>query len=260
MSDVPSDPMSAPEDPGVGLRPSVPPGAVPGVAPHVLESEPDPASPAIDGAGPGMRRIRDRDGRTVATVLGGNPLDEAWTPPPSEEVEGDLVVWSGSLAPDLLAVHPHTWMQPGRDRLAERVEWLLPRVPEGRRLLLRAHARQVLSDPPSVRAFLRERTGLPVGLLLEPAAVFEASMLGRDVEDHVDRVLSGLGDLAAMLLLGDVAAGDPVDGDGDDAAVVPRLVAPGRGRLPADALARAIKRWVAPAVPRVVRAEHAGGA
>ncbi len=255
MSQVPPDPMPAPNDPGAA-PPARPPGSVPGQAPLVLETDERPASPAIDGAGPGLRRIVDADGRAVATVLGGNPLAEDWSPPEAAAIEGDLVIWSGSLAPDLLTAHPHTWMQPGKDRLGERVESLLSAVPAGRRLLLRCHARQVLSDPPSVRAFLRERGALPVGLLLEPAAVFEASMLGDDVADHVDRVLSGLGDLAAMLLLSDVAAGDPAAGDGADAAACPRLVAPGRGRLPADVLARAIERWVAPAVPRVVRAEH----
>jgi sugar phosphate isomerase/epimerase len=228
------------------------PSTAPSTAGPAAVLDPEPASAAaagpIDGLVPGLRTVRAADGRVLGTVAGGNPLAGNWEPP--AEFEGDLILWSGTLGESLTEAHPHTWMGPGRERLAARVDELLPRVQErGVRLLLRAHARQVLSDPPSVRAFLRDRAESPVGLLLEPAALFEASMLGPEAEDHVHRILSGLGDLANMLLLSDVAAA----GEAGDCL---QLVAPGAGRLPADVFAAAVDRWVGPGVPRIIRAEH----
>jgi hypothetical protein len=133
----------------------------------------------------------------------------------------------------------------------------------GGRLLLRAHARQVLSDPPSVRAFLADRAtegfGEQVGLALEPAALFEASMLGPEAPDHLERILAGLGDLTALLLESDVRRPDAAPGDGggedggafDPTGPCPHLTAPGTGELPAADLQRLVDRWIDPAVPRL---------
>ncbi len=59
----------------------------------------------------------------------------------------------------------------------------------GRRLLLRTHARHVVSDFVAAKALLAEREGSPIGIALDPAACFEASMLA-DAEDHLVRTFS----------------------------------------------------------------------
>lgn len=232
------------------------------------------AAGPLDAVAPGLRRVRDAAGRVVATLAGGNPLAEDWPVPAAEAIEGDLILWSGTLGPDLSVAHPHTWMGPGRQRLAARVADLVPRVrAAGGRLLLRAHARQVLSDPPSVRAFLAERAtegfGEQVGLVLEPAALFEASMLGPEAPDHLERILAGLGDLTAVLLESDVrrpaAVAAPGDGGGeaggafDPTGPCPHLTAPGTGELPAADLQRLVDRWIDPAVPRLAWAGRVAG-
>lgn len=223
----------------------------------------DTAAGPLDAVTPGLRRVRDAAGRVVATLAGGNPLAEDWPVPAAEAIEGDLILWSGTLGPDLSVAHPHTWMGPGRQRLAARVADLVPRVrAAGGRLLLRAHARQVLSDPPSVRAFLAERAtegfGEQVGLALEPAALFEASMLGPEAPDHLERILAGLGDLTAVLLESDVRRPDAAAGGSEEADTpfdptgpCPHLTAPGAGELPAADLRRLVDRWIDPAAPRL---------
>ena len=222
----------------------------------------------LDAVTPGLRRVRDAAGRVVATLAGGNPLAEDWPVPSADEIAGDLILWSGTLGPDLSAAHPHTWMGPGRQRLASRVAELVPVVhAAGGRLLLRAHARQVLSDPPSVRAFLadREREGLrrQVGLALEPAALFEASMLGPELPDHLERILAGLGDLTWLLMESDVRRPPAPAADAatafDPTGPCPRLVAPGEGEFPAAVLEPLIGRWIDPAVPRLAWAGRVAG-
>ncbi|MFK7961595.1 MAG: hypothetical protein AB8G96_13845 [Phycisphaerales bacterium] len=220
--------------------------------------------------GPGRAAVlRDAAGHPRAHVLPGNPLADDWSPPASLPSDpGDLILWTGAMGDGPFAPHPHTWMSPGRTRLTERLADLaeaLSRGPEpGRRLLLRPHARHVLSDPPSVRSFLRDAGDLPIGLCLEPAALFEATMLGDAAEEHVERILGGLGDLTDVHLRGDVEppAGvpipDPLPASGKGPLVAGpapdapcELVPAGEGHLPMDQLDAAADRWLAVTAIRV---------
>lgn len=88
----------------------------------------------------------------------------------------------------------------------------------GVRLVFRPHARHVLPDPQRCLNFLREWADAPIGLLVDPGAMLEQSMLPT-VDDHLARAITALGDLADGVALTSVAQQprsaldeDPFDG------------------------------------------------
>jgi len=208
-----------------------------------------------DGAGGGVERaeVVDDAGAVRLVVDERNPLDESAGGAPPLAVDGaSLVVWSGSLAgpfPEHLETPtPLNWMPPGGRALAD---WL-DRLDEDARARrwIRPHARHVLSDPPSVRAWWRRRAeaagGTPPvgGLALDLAALLEPSMLG-DADEHLRLHLRNLGDLASVVMLADVRI------DADRCRAVP----PGEGALgPSawEAMRAGLADFVAPGVPVVV--------
>lgn len=190
--------------------------------------------------------LADGDGDPFAAVLDGNPLGPGWSLPPAPCRR--VVVWSGRLGADDEDRAPgvRTWGRAGReafeglcDRLAETAR------PRGVTVLLRPHARHVLSDTPSCAAFLRRRAGDGLGLLLDPASMLTPSMLAHGAE-HVARIV---GDLASMIGVGAVLlANVERTGPGNDDL---RLAPLTRGELDAPPLAAAA-RGVPPGVPVVL--------
>ncbi|MHC5002934.1 MAG: hypothetical protein ACYTJ0_07410 [Planctomycetota bacterium] len=147
----------------------------------------------------------DGGGPALGASWRGNPLREPWTPPAGP---GSLLLgWSGTLADEPFAAHPATWLRTGHEALAahcERVAAELDRV--GRRLCFQPHARHVLSDPQSCRAFLRDRADEPFDVALAPASMLEPSMLP-DLDDHLRRAFETLGPVAAVVVLEDDVPG-----------------------------------------------------
>jgi len=117
------------------------------------------------------------------------------------------VVWSGTLGAGLFEVHLPTW---GPEAWAALGRWCDGVRSEldgaGRRVLLRPHARHVLSDVQRCVRFFDERAGQPFGLALEPSALFEPSML-ETADDHLTRIFTFLGPRAAVLIRTDAAPG-----------------------------------------------------
>jgi hypothetical protein len=145
----------------------------------------------------------------------------------SAKVAPRMIAWSGTLAAEPFGDDPRTWGPAGWAALGEACERLAPVLHnEGAVLVLRTHARHVLSDVPSCIRFVRERRARdgeagPLRVLLDPASMIAESM--RDLaEDHLRRIAEAiplLGHGLAGVVVGCVG-GTP----GADAGVVARLV------------------------------------
>lgn len=141
-------------------------------------------------------------GETLAHVAALNPLaheprDAAATLP----TEADRVVtWSGSLGDSLFDRSFATWMPAGRQALSDYLDAALDRCGGRTTLLLRTHARHVVSDAVAARALLAERSDPSLGLAFDPAACLEPEMLA-DAEDHLVRLFEIAGPLAEVVIL-----------------------------------------------------------
>ena len=143
------------------------------------------------------------------------------TPQPQPEPGGTLVCWSGwfdeRARPASGVFHHDTavWSGPGWAALEARLETIVPAFEAaGARLLIRPHARHVVSDVPTVRRLLGRFESAALGVFLEPAAMLTAGMAG-DARDHLGRILWALARherTAAVLLTG---AERPALGEGD---------------------------------------------
>ena len=164
--------------------------------------------------------------------------------------EGRLVAWSGSLGDEPFDAHPLTWGPRGWAALHAACDRLSPvLIDSGRTLLIRTHARHVLSDPRACLKFAAERgAGSPFALLPDVAAMIEPSMVAT-IDDHLDRLFAALpaiaGEAGAVLAgvpaRATVAQPGPDQTEGDAAASPALLPVPiHRGAVPAAAL---IARW-----------------
>jgi len=171
-------------------------------------------------------------GEPIAAVAPGNPLaiqpGEAAAGLPDAPV---VIAWSGGLGEDLFSRDPRTWLPPGRAALERWLDAALPEMERrGGRLLIRPHARHVVSDAHAAVSLLDARAGAPLGLALDPAALLEASMLG-DLDDHLVRTLALAGPRAEVIVLGSVR--HPADPDDES----PLAAAPlGEGLIDASRL------------------------
>lgn len=160
----------------------------------------------------------------------GNLLAEAM-PSVSSWPTRRVIARSGSLAEggDPFAEDLRNWMPTGRRALEEVCDRLVgPLVDSGRSLLLRPHARQVLSDVAGAADFLRRHRGERFGIALAPADLVAPSML-RTAEDLLVRtfemLVPRLDPERDVLVLEDLSPSPDADG-----LPVPRPL--GQGVLP----------------------------
>ncbi|MBY0261472.1 MAG: hypothetical protein K2Q20_03975, partial [Phycisphaerales bacterium] len=79
-------------------------------------------------------------------------------------------------------------------------------------VVLRPHARHVVSDVPGCRKVLGAEWGRGVSLLVDPMSMMTPAMLNsREAEDHLLRVLEMVGELDLGRVAGVVVAGGVVD-------------------------------------------------
>lgn len=130
-----------------------------------------------------------------------------------------LVAWSGWLPEDAspedgcFRTGFETWGPEGRKKFEDLCDWLGPRLREaGHTLVLRPHARHVLSDIPSCVSFAKARAGQPFELLIEPGALLTPETL-RDAKEHIGRIVSAASEIACVwgFLAGGVARTRPDD-------------------------------------------------
>jgi hypothetical protein len=161
------------------------------------------------------------------------------------------VVWSGWLTDEFEAeaerfVHdPRLWQPAAWSMLIDRLRALAPiGVGTGQRLLIRPHARHIVSDIPACLKLAGQIVGTPgttgvsgglerFGLLMDWPGMLTPSMLA-SLDDHLERLLSGIQTLnqvyphvVAGAILGDV---ERAGGEHEDLAGL-RLAAWGRGLI-----------------------------
>ncbi len=186
----------------------------------------------------------------------GNPLLDAKSDVLHSESHDPQSRWiitgSGSLAPEPYEAEPRNWMGQGRAALDRLVEQTSVEIAgSSLRWLVMPHCRDVLSDVQGVRRFLLDHADAPVGVALNPSALFERGML-RHVEDHLTRIIGGLGPACSLILLQDIAP--PITNLAEAQLV---LCAPGKGLLPWDLMTELLRRYVPSDTPIVLRAEDA---
>lgn len=146
------------------------------------------------------------DDRAEAILLEANPLEEGvLTGETLVSHPATPVVWTGSLAGPLFARDPRTWSPAGWAALGawcDAVRDVLEHA--ARTVMLRPHARHVLSDVQRCVRFFEDRAGQPFTLALEPAAMLEPTMLA-GAEDHLGRIFEFLAPRAAVVIMSNVA-------------------------------------------------------
>jgi hypothetical protein len=185
--------------------------------------------------------------RTNANILDGR-AEEPWIFDPALPRSRStlrLVSPSGSLAPDLLAAEPRTWLAAGRAALDAACDQVRPaRERHDATLCFVPHCRHVLSDATSAIRFRAARTGQPFEIALDPVALLEGSMLER-IEDHLDRIFAALGPVASAIFLADCRPPEQEDQP-------PVRVALGEGVLPRERTLELLRAHVPPTKPIVI--------
>lgn len=168
---------------------------------------------------------------------------------------GDVVEvrWSGSVAEldggGVFEADPRTWGPKGWEALEGAVGGR-----DGGRVVLRPHARHVVSDVPGCRKVLGAEWGRGVSLLVDPMSMMTPAMLkSREAEDHLLRVLEMVGELDPGRVAGVVVAGGVVD----EACGV-RVVPLGAGVLEGARVVEMAKRVLPAEAAWVVCREDAG--
>lgn len=160
----------------------------------------------------------------------------AAVPPPPGEA-GWCVCWSGWVGQADIG---SGWFErvPGQWMPSSQQVWktVTQRVDEADGLVLRPHARHVLSDGPGCRAWLGGAPGRR--LLLDPVAMLEPEMLP-DADEHIERLLAMLGGDCWGVVFCDVRVIEEAD---RGRWCVP--AASGEGMLDMERFSRAVERFV----------------
>lgn len=197
---------------------------------------------------PGQISTLDSKGACWAVLAPRSLLSPA-SVPIDAAASNRVVTYSGSYAEleggDLFEAHPRTWGPPGWDRLAEACDRVMSA--HTGEIILRPHARHVVSDVPGIRHFAsRIASNEPgrFGLLLDPVAMLEPSHLARhDAADAIARVLDEVQTLG-LPVAAIVAAAPSQVGD----SVMHAALTNQRGDTTADRYAAAARAANAPIV------------
>ncbi len=181
-----------------------------------------------------------------------NPLDpqfDAALRRIQSEMPKRVVLPTGWLAAGPLERSARTWGSEGVAALDQACKRICPWA-EGRqvRVLLRPHCRHVLSDVQRSVAFLREHAGSAIGLMLDPCALLEESMLAQ-AEDHLRLALVHLGPLAEGVWLAGVRFA-PGGLPEDPASPVPTPL--DEGDVPAALLLQLVRAHIPSGMPIVL--------
>lgn len=162
------------------------------------------------------------------------------------------VCWSGSLADDMFARDWGTWGGAGMEALRRFCEGITPGLAaRDGRLVLRPHARHVLSDPFKCRRFFDELGEGRIGVALDAASMMEHSMLG-EAEGHYERAFEMLGPVASVVFV------TGVDRAADEERP-PTACAAGQGVVNAGVIGALVRAHVPGGTPLLLMGADAGG-
>jgi hypothetical protein len=177
-------------------------------------------------------RITDEGGTEWARVSHANPLEVGFDLGGVQRIVS-WTGWFGEGAEAAAGRFPRdfmTWTPQAWKSLRSKIEEAAPGLAEsGRELLLRPHARHVVSDPQACVMLMKD---LPHGvrLLLDPVSLLTPAML-TGAEDHIGRALEvvAFGPVAAVLVAGADRLDDEhlvpaMPGDALSVAVVEEMV------------------------------------
>jgi len=159
--------------------------------------------------GPAVVSLDEPEGESFAAVSEINPLTCAPAEAAAALLETAagaprLISWTGTLADDLFERDPMSWLPRPREAFAALCDALAPRLIErDLRILWRPHARHVIADAQTARAFLNDRPDGPFEIVFEPTALLEPEMLDA-AETHLERAFEALGPLCAAAILTNV--------------------------------------------------------
>ncbi len=121
-----------------------------------------------------------------------------------------IAAWSGWFGEETQGVYeadPRLWLGKGDEMLHGQLDQIHKKLGGADgvvgEFLLRPHARHVLSDHLACQRYLQERPSDKFGLLLDPVAMLEPSMLP-DARDHLIRTREALGEHARALIVSNV--------------------------------------------------------
>lgn len=206
--------------------------------------------PAWDGSAPDGPRALTHPSRDIATFLARAPInDPAFDGEIASAAPGStLIAWSGRADDsdsDPFATDPRSWLPGAMPAFFARLESLEPALRSRRvRLLIRPHARHIVSDAPRCGLVLKHQarsTEPHIGIALDPIALLEPSMLPSAL-DHIRRALESLAHRAGIVIL--TNAREP---SGPDAWFTP--VPLGDGLIPQGALVALADRLIPPDRP-----------
>ena len=174
--------------------------------------------------------LRSAAGDPVALLAERTICDPAFDACITTNPGATIIAWSGTMSDprdDPFAPDPAAWLPASMPALLARLESLEPLLVAQRvRLLIRSHARHILSDAPRCGVLLRapwRSTHPHIGLALDPAAMVEPSMVPTAL-DHIRRSLEALAHRASIVILTNFIAPDPAV---PDAALHPARLAEG---------------------------------
>lgn len=136
-------------------------------------------------------RIADASGKVWAAVWGGNLV--AGELPGAGELDAQVprwVVWSGTPAEGLFDESPFIWGMPAWGKFEAGLRRVAA-MAAGKKVLVRPHARHVMSDLPSCLRVLGRTSVENARVLLDPGAMLTDDMK-KNAEDHVTRILEGM--------------------------------------------------------------------
>lgn len=174
--------------------------------------------PVWSADAPGIA-LRSATGDAVALLAERTICDPAFDACITTNLGATIIAWSGTTddpRDDPFAPDPAAWLPASMPALLARLEALEPLLIDHRvRLLIRPHARHILSDAPRCGVTLRapwRSTHPHIGLALDPVAMVEPSMIPTAI-DHIRRSLEDLAHRASAVILTNFLAPDPADPD-----------------------------------------------
>lgn len=184
--------------------------------------------------------------------IGGNPQSPVWKSSFDAALalvprKSTLLCWSGTFADEFFGGDVRNWSSPGKPALERWLDATLDQLAAhgaGHTLGIVPHHTHLLSDISGQMRLWHSRRERGLATILHPAAIIAPSMM-RDVNDHLTRAISSLGERCDLCILEDIAlAANPPTED-----VTFDRVSWHEGMLAHDFVHRLLAQYLSPTTP-----------